>query len=319
MKLAHIKTVNKIESDDSQVQDVAYAHQPLYWGRWLSWFVITLILAKFIYICANNPNFKWDIVASYLTSPSILNGLSVTLGISFIAMLIGVVLGLLFAIGRLSNNFLFRKLASLYVWFFLSTPLLVQLIFWYNLSALFPTIAISIPFGPTLASWDTNHIISPLTAAIIGLALNEGAYMTEIIRSGLTSVDPNQRETAMSFGMTSRQILFRIIIPQAMRTIIPPTGNQLISMIKATSMVSVIAMNDLLYSVQTIYNQNFHVIPLLIVAVIWYLVITSILSCLQFFIENYYARGKQNTHSAWYRKLSFSRFPLISMITKMGN
>ncbi|MCO6523891.1 MAG: ABC transporter permease subunit, partial [Candidatus Schmidhempelia sp.] len=188
MKLTSIKIQYKVESDACrQIQDVAYAHRPLYWGRWLSWLAIILVIVNFIYICADNPNFRWDIVASYLTNASILNGLGVTLGISFIAMLIGILLGLLFAIGRRSNNFLFRSISSLYVWFFRSTPLLVQLIFWYNLSALFPTIAIGIPFGPMIISWDTNHIISPLTAAIIGLALNEGAYMTEIIRGGLAS------------------------------------------------------------------------------------------------------------------------------------
>ena len=147
----------------------------------------------------------------------------------------------------------------------------MQLIFWYNLSTLFPRISIAIPFGPTLASWDTNSVITPMTAAIVGLALNEAAYMAEIIRGGLLSVDRGQTETAEAFGMTRARALWRIIIPQAMRSIVPPTGNQLISMIKATSLVSVIAMADLLYSVQSIYNRTFEIVPMLLVAVLWYL------------------------------------------------
>ncbi|MBZ4138425.1 amino acid ABC transporter permease, partial [Escherichia fergusonii] len=143
---------------------------------------------------------------------------------------------------------------GLYIWFFRGTPLLVQLIFWYNLSTLFPEISVAIPFGPTLASWNTNDLITPMTAAIAGLALNEAAYMAEIIRGGLLSVDKGQIETTEAFGMTRTRALRRIIIPQAMRSIVPPTGNQLISMIKATSLVSVIAMADLLYSVQAVYN-----------------------------------------------------------------
>ena len=181
----------------------------------------------------------------------------------------------------------------MFVWFFRGTPLLVQLILWYNLSFLFPQITLSIPFGPTLAAWNSNDLITPITAAIIGLALNEAAYMAEIIRGGLLSVDRGQMETAEAFGMRPMRALWRIVIPQAMRSIVPPTGNQFISMIKATSLVSVIAMADLLYSAQSIYNRNFEVIPLLMVAVLWYLLITSILSVIQSRIERYYARGDQ--------------------------
>ena len=183
----------------------------------------------------------------------------------------------------------FAGLADLYLWFFRSTPLLVQLLFWYNFSALFPTLGI-----PGLWSVPTNTVITPMTAAIAGLALNEGAYMGEIIRAGLQSVDPAQKETAMAFGMSRTQTLFHVLLPQAMRSIVPPTGNQVISMVKATAMVSVIAMDDLLYSVQTIYNQNFEIIPLLLVAVIWYLVITSILTVVQARIEQRFRRGDRD-------------------------
>jgi polar amino acid transport system permease protein len=169
----------------------------------------------------------------------------------------------------------------------------VQLLFWYNLAALFPEVTL-----PGMGAVSTNTLITPLSAAIIGLSLNEGAFMGEIIRAGLLSVDPNQKETAQAFGMSRLQIMFRILIPQAMTAIIPPTGNQVISMVKATAMVSIIAMDDLLYSVQTIYNVTFQIIPLLIVAVIWYLIITSVLSVIQWMIERHFSKGRSRSTPA---------------------
>jgi polar amino acid transport system permease protein len=223
----------------------------------------------------------------------VISGLYVSLGLTVVAMILGVALGLIIAIMRMSNDRLASGFASLFIWFFRGTPLLVQLIFWYNMSTLFPQLSITIPFGPSLISWDTNAVITPMTAAIVGLALNEAAYMAEIIRGGLLSVDRGQAETAEAFGMTKGRALRRIIIPQAMRSIVPPTGNQLISMIKATSLVSVIAMADLLYSVQSIYNRTFEIIPMLLVAVIWYLLITSVLNIGQSYIEAYYGRSER--------------------------
>ena len=271
--------------------DVASAQRPFPLGRLLVWALVGITAIDFAWIFGRNPNFGWPVVARWFTAEAILEGLSVTLGLTIGAMAIGVVVGLLLAIARMSDDRLLRGIAGLYIWFFRGTPLLVQLIFWYNFSTLFPQLAIAIPFGPTLAAWNTNDVITPLTAAIAGLALNEGAYMAEIIRGGLLSVDRGQHEAAAAFGMTRARTLWRIIIPQAMQSIVPPTGNQLISMIKATSLVSVIAMSDLLYSVQTVYNRTFEVIPMLMVAVLWYLFITSILNVGQGFIERYYARG----------------------------
>ncbi|MBB4018589.1 polar amino acid transport system permease protein [Chelatococcus caeni] len=286
-------SVDESRAADAALRDVANAHRPIAWGRWLLWALVLIIATDFGWIVANNENFGWPVVAEWFTAPSILRGLSVTLGLTVVAMVIGVIIGLLLAIARMSDDRLLSSLAGLYIWFFRGTPLLVQLIFWYNLSTLFPQISIAIPFGPTLASWDTNDLITPMTAAIAGLSLNEAAYMAEIIRGGLLSVDKGQVEATDAFGMTRARALRRIIIPQAMRSIIPPTGNQLISMIKATSLVSVIAMADLLYSVQAVYNRTFEVIPMLMVAVIWYLLVTSILNVGQGFIERYYARGER--------------------------
>jgi polar amino acid transport system permease protein len=273
-------------------RDVAHAIAPPAYGRWLASALMALIAARFAWVVATNPNFEWPVVARWFTAGAILRGLSVTLGLTAIAMVIGVALGLLLAVARLSGSRLLRTGSGLYIWFFRGTPLLVQLLFWYNLSTLFPTVAIGVPFGPDFAVWNTNDLISPVTAAIAGLGLNEAAYMAEIIRGGLLSVPRGQSETAQAFGMTHARALRRIILPQAMRAIIPPTGNQLISMIKATSLVSVIAMADLLYSVQAVYNRTFEVIPLLMVAVIWYLFITSILNVGQAAIERYYARSE---------------------------
>jgi polar amino acid transport system permease protein len=280
-------------------RDVATAHTPFRTGRLVLSVVITLVVIDFAWIVAHNENFGWPVVAKYFFDATVIKGVYVSLGLTVVAMTIGIIVGLVIAIMRMSADRLASGFAALFIWFFRGTPLLVQLIFWYNMSTLFPQLSISIPFGPTLISWDTNSVITPMTAAIVGLALNEAAYMAEIIRGGLISVDRGQFETAEAFGMTRARALWRIIIPQAMRSIVPPTGNQLISMIKATSLVSVIAMADLLYSVQSIYNRTFEIIPMLLVAVLWYLLITSVLNIGQTYIEAYYGRSDRgNAHTA---------------------
>lgn len=272
--------------------DVTEAHRPFPWGTVLSWAVVAIVAAQAALAVATNRNFEWEVVGEWFFHPSILAGLEVTLGLTVVSMSLGIVLGVLLAVARLARNRLISGLAGLYIWFFRGTPLLVQLIFWYNLATLFPHIDLGLPFGPTLARFRTNDIITPLTAAVAGLALNEGAYMAEVVRGGLLSVDAGQWETVRAFGMGRARALWRVILPQAMRAIVPPTGNQLISMIKSTSLVSVIAMADLLYSAQAVYNRTFQVIPLLLVAVLWYLLITSLLNVFQSMIERHYARGE---------------------------
>lgn len=273
---------------ESRAKNVAHAAPRRHPVRNAVTVLLSFLILLILYLCAVNPNFGWSVVGQYLFDPSVMHGICVTLSLTVVSMLLGIVLGLICAVGKLSKLRFFMGLSDLYLWFFRSTPLLVQLLFWYNLSALFPTIGI-----PGVFAVDTNDVITPLTAAVVGLSLNEGAYMAEIIRAGLMSVDPAQRETAEAFGMSKSQILFRVLLPQAMRAIVPPTGNQVISMIKATAMVSIIAMDDLLYSVQAIYNQNFQIIPLLIVAVLWYLVITSVLTFIQSRIEKKFAKGER--------------------------
>jgi polar amino acid transport system permease protein len=259
--------------------------------RWLSAVVLLIICAILVNALVTNERFGWDIVWHYLFSRQILVGLRRTLVLTLIAMFIGLVLGTLLAVMRMSANPVARVAAGLYIWFFRGTPLLVQLIFWYNLSALYPKLSFGIPFGPMFADVQTNSVLTVLVAAILGLGLNESAYMSEIIRAGLLSVDPGQRAAAEALGMRESLVFRRIVWPQALRVIVPPVGNQVIGMLKYTSLVSVIALPELLYSAQLIYQQNFQTIPLLMVASIWYLVVTSILSVIQGYVERHYGRG----------------------------
>ncbi|SDT38459.1 amino acid ABC transporter permease [Microlunatus soli] len=272
-------------------RDVAGATHRIRWGQWIARVAVVLIAIGLIKFLITNEKFEWSVVWAWFRAPSVGKALWTTIWLSAVSMVIGLVFGVLVAVARMARNRLVSGLAGVYVWFFRGTPLLVQLIFWFNLAALLPRLSISIPFGPELVSWDTNQVITPVTAAILGLGLNEVAYMAEIIRGGLLSVDPGQREAAKAFGMNSGRALRRVVLPQAMRSIIPPTGNQLINMVKATAMVSVIAMSDLLYTVQSVYNRTFQTIPLLLVAVVWYLIVTTVLNIVQSFIEFHFSRG----------------------------
>lgn len=272
--------------------DVARAQSRVRWKQWVARVLVVLAVAMLVHMLVTNPRFEWDVVLAWFRAPSIVKALWTTLWLSAVSMALGLVLGVLLAVARMADNRLLSGLASVYIWFFRGTPLLVQLIFWFNLAALVPRLGVGVPFGgPKIWEWSTNDLITPLTAAILGLGLNEGAYMAEIIRGGLLSIDQGQRDAAKAFGMSNGRALRRVILPQAMRSIIPPTGNQLISMVKATAMVSVIAMSDLLYTVQSVYNRTFETIPLLLVAVLWYLIVTSILNIAQSFVEDYFARG----------------------------
>jgi polar amino acid transport system permease protein len=238
-----------------------------------------------------NPRFRWGVVGEYIVSTPILEGLRLTLILTVVAQLLGIVIGIILAIMRLSSNRVLARAAWIYIWFFRGTPLLVQLIFWYNISALYPEIAFGIPFGPTFWQGNANELITPFAVAILGLALNEGAYMAEIVRGGIAGIDRGQSESAKALGMTHMQTLRRIILPQAVKVIIPPTGNQTILMLKTTSLVSVLALADLLYTAQTIYARTFETMPLLLVASLWYLLITSVLTFGQYFLERHFTEG----------------------------
>jgi len=264
--------------------------------RWVPVVIVLFFAAMLTESVLLNPRFEWPLVASYFFSPAILRGLATTVWLTVLCMTLGAALGIVIAVSRMSDIPIVSGFARLYIWFFRGTPILVQLIFWYNLAALFPELGFGIPFtGITFFQANTNHIVTPVTAAILGLALNEGAYMAEIVRAGISSVDDGQNEAARALGMTRLKAMRRIILPQAMRVIIPPTGNETIGMLKMTSLVSVIALSDLLYTAQSIYSRTFETIPLLLVCCCWYLLLTSVLSVVQGRIEAHYGRGVART------------------------
>ncbi|MGW1003537.1 amino acid ABC transporter permease [Streptomyces sp. NPDC002520] len=258
-------------------------------GRWVTATLLLLLGAATLRSVFTNPRFGWDVVDAYLRDVSIGAGLAVTLELTAVCMAIGIVLGIALAIMRLSVNPVVRSAAFLYVSFFRGTPVLVQLLFWYNLAALYPKLTFGIP-GVAL---DANQIITPMFAAVLGLGLNEAAYMSEIVRAGIQSVDHGQAEAAGALGLTKAQTMRRVILPQAMRVIVPPTGNETIGMLKTTALVSVLAVPDLLYSAQILYSRNFQTIPLLIVASIWYMVVTTVLTTGQFYLERRFSRGER--------------------------
>ena len=260
-------------------------------GRWVAGAIVLLIAVAIGNSVATNPRFGWGHVGHYLFVAQITHGVLVTIEYTLAAQGIGIVLGVLIAVMRLSPNPLVSGSSWIYVWFFRGTPVLVQLLFWYSISALYPTISLGIPLGPAFVHFNANSVITPFMTVVLALGLNEGAYMSEIVRAGLISVDEGQAEAAHSLGMTRLQTMRRIVLPQAMRVIIPPTGNETISMLKTTSLAYAVAGTDLLTSAGNISNVNFEVIPLLIVASLWYLAMTSVLYVGQYYLERRYARG----------------------------
>jgi polar amino acid transport system permease protein len=265
-------------------------------GRWIAALLVLLLAAAVARSVAVNPNFQWSVVGQYIAAPIILSGLLVTCWLTVLVMAIAIVLGIALATAQVSENPVVSAASTGYIWFFRGTPVLVQLIFWYNMAALYPDYAIGLPFLHPFLYGSVNDLITPWTAAILALSLNEAAYMAEIIRGGLLSVDRDQRDAARALGMRSFQMLTRITLPQAMRAIIPPTGNQTIGMLKGTSIVSIVALSDLLYSAQQVYTRTFQTIPLLLVACAWYLVATTILSVLQHRVERYFQRSTRAEH-----------------------
>lgn len=255
------------------------------YGQWASAAILAGLAVWLCVVLAQNKAFRFSAVPEYLFSDAILSGLLVTVELTVAAQAIGLFIGILIAIMRTSDNPVLKSVSWIYVWLFRGTPVLVQLVFWFNISLIFPSLTVTIPWGPTLYSVPTNVVITGFTAALLGLGLNEGAYMSEIVRAGLLSVDRGQLEAAQALGFTRMKTLREVVLPQAMRIIIPPTGNQLISMLKTTALVSVIAGGDLLTKSQNLYSMNFLVLELLVVASIWYIVLTTIASWVQSYLE----------------------------------
>jgi polar amino acid transport system permease protein len=269
-------------------------------GRWVAAAVVLLLVAMLVHSLffshvyingVKRERFEWSVIDRFFTAPLILRGLALTVEITLIAMAGGVALGVVLAVMRLSPNRVVSSFAWAYIWFFRGTPVLVQLLFWYNASYIFPTFSLGVPFGPALAHVNLNATLTPFVAASLGLSLNEGAYMSEIVRAGILSVDEGQTEAALSLGMSRLAMLRLIVLPQAMRVIIPPTGNETISMLKTTSLASVVTLGELLFQAEQIMAANYKTIPLYIVASLWYLIVTTIMMVGQYYIERHYARG----------------------------
>jgi polar amino acid transport system permease protein len=237
------------------------------------------------------PRFQWSVVFQYFTTGPVLRGLVITLELTAISMTVGILLGIVLAVMRLSKSSLLSSISWVYIWFFRGTPVLVQLLFWYEISYNYMQLSLGVPFGPSFVSFNTNTAITAFGAAVLGLSLNEAAYMAEIVRAGIQSVDVGQNEAAQSIGMSSLMTLRHIVLPQAMRLIIPPTGNETISMLKTSSLASVVAVTELLLATDNISERTYQTVPLLMVASIWYLIVTSILTIGQYYVERRYSRG----------------------------
>lgn len=260
--------------------------------RQISAIVAIAVAAGIIWSLANNPNIGLGVIREHLTAPMILKGVLVTIYLTVVATIIGTLGGVVFAVMGLSDNLVLSTIAKFYIWVFRGTPMLVQLIFWAYAGAIYPTLAIAVPFTDVVFwSANTSDLINPMIAALLALTFNQAAYAAEIIRGGIISVDHGQAEAASALGMPPGRTMRRIILPQAMRAILPPLGNEIITMLKATSLVSVIGGADLMTTVQYVYAQNYQVIPLLIVASLWYLALTTLLSIPQRKLEQRYGRG----------------------------
>jgi polar amino acid transport system permease protein len=270
---------------------VSPGHEPIkaipvrHWGQWVSAAIVIAIVGALAYSVGTNPNLQWSIVGQYVFDNTILRGVLVTIELTVLSMVIGIALGIVLAVMRLSTNPVLTYVSGAYLWAFRGTPLLVQIVLWFNFALIFPRI------GVGSFSADTNTLITPFGAALLALALNEAAYMAEIVRGGIQSVDAGQTEAAHGLGMPQSLTMRRIVLPQAMRVIVPPTGNEVITMSKNTSLVAVIGASDLFTVAQTIGARNFTTVGMLIVASIWYLVMTTALTYIQMHVERRFARG----------------------------
>jgi polar amino acid transport system permease protein len=269
-------------------------------GRWVAAVVVAAIAAYVLYTVGTaigndrtllGPHTGWLIVEKYLFNGLIFRGILVTLELTVLAMAVGIVLGVILAVMRLSPNPVMSWVSWLYIWFFRGTPVLVQIFFWFNLNLVLKSIDIGIPFTPLWLHANTNTLIPPFMAALLGLGLNEAAYMAEIVRAGIISVEHGQTEAAQALGMTRSLVMRRIVLPQAMRIIVPPTGNETISMLKTTSLAFTASVTELFTRQQQIATATYDVLELLIVASIWYLVMTSILTVGQYYVERRFGRG----------------------------
>jgi polar amino acid transport system permease protein len=254
--------------------------------------IVAIVLVAFgLYSIGRNPRVEWKVVGHYLFESTVLHGLWTTLWLTGVIVVISSVLGTIIAIMRMSTSRVLQTISWTYIWVFRATPLLVQLLFWFNIGYLYPEFSFGVPFGPTFIHGEANSLITPIGAALVGFTLHEASYTCEIIRGGVLSVPKGQTEAGKSLGIGASRRFVRIIMPQAMRAMIPPLSNQVILVLKATSLASVVSVPDLLFTTRSIYETNYKVVPLLVVATLWYLAITSVLSIGQHYVARYYSRG----------------------------
>jgi polar amino acid transport system permease protein len=277
-----------------------------HYGRWLSAAAVVLLLVLLVRAFASS-QIDFAITREFLFQESIIKGMLNTLLISVAAQVLGIALGVVAAVMRLSRNPVTSSVAWLYVWFFRGTPVIVQLLVWYNLSLVFPVLSL-----PGAGTWQTNDVMTPFLAALLGLGINEGAYMAEIVRAGIGSVDEGQTEAAHALGMSPQRTMRRIVLPQAMRVIVPPTGNEFINMLKTSSLAYAIQYPELLNSAVKIYSNNLAIVELLFTVSIWYVVLTSVFSVFQYYVEKRFSRGSRSTGrggvlTAIGRNLTFGR------------
>ncbi|WP_432544038.1 amino acid ABC transporter permease [Kineococcus sp. SYSU DK002] len=264
--------------------------------RWVATAVVAVLAAMAVNALVTNPAWEWPTVAEFLFSATILKSMWLTVKLTIVGTAIGLILGTVLALMRMAHNPLLKAVSFSYISVFRSVPLILQLLFWFNLAILYERIGFGVPFGPQFWSFGTQDLIGPLTAAFLGLGLHQAAYFAEIVRSGFLAIDPGQREAAAALGIPQGRQFWRIQLPQALRIIVPTTGNEIIGLLKGTSVVYVMALPELFYQVQVVYSRTGRVIPLLLVAAVWYFVLTTVLSTGQWFVERYYGRGSSRSH-----------------------
>jgi len=277
-----------VEPEDYGALKVVPVRHP--W-RWVAVTVTAVLLAQFVHGLATNSGWAWEVFAEFFTAEVILKAVWVTLQLTFYGTALGFALGIVLAFMRLSASPFLKAVSFAYIWAFRSIPLIVQLLFWFNLAYLYKELEFGIPFGPGFFSFDTMGLVGAMSAAVLGLALHQAAYAAEIVRGGVLSVDSGQLEAAAALGIPRLRQIRRIVLPQAMRSILPNAANEVISLFKGTSIVSVMAIGELFYQVQVIYGRNGRVVPLLMVATAWYILLTTALSVLQYYVERHFAKG----------------------------
>ncbi|MEU5693928.1 amino acid ABC transporter permease [Actinosynnema sp. NPDC020468] len=267
--------------------------------RWVGIVVVLVLVAMFVNGLITNPGWDWPTFFRFFTAESILRAVGVTLQLTLYGTVIGFGLGIVLALMRLSRSRFLTAVSWTYIWAFRSIPLIVQLLFWFNISYLYKELTFGIPFGPAFFGFDTKDLISPMGAAVLGLALHQAAYAAEIVRSGIIAVDHGQLEAAAALGIPKTRQFRRIVLPQAMRSILPNAANEVIGLFKGTSVVSVVAIGELFYQVQVIYGRNARVVALLMVATVWYIALTTLLSVAQHYVEKRYSKGATRDQGGW--------------------